>query len=66
MISNSILLVYNDPRDVIPAPIFIGINSSGNPGAVPAKAGIHYKEHGFLFAQETLDSPVSSTGSSSP
>jgi hypothetical protein len=39
-----------------------GVNSSGNPDVVPAKAGIYTKETGFLFAQETLDSPVSSTG----
>ena len=35
---------------------------NGNPDAVPAEAGIYNKETGFLFAQETLDSPVSSTG----
>jgi len=31
--------------NVILAPIFIGINSSGNPGK-------NYKKHGFLFSQE--------------
>jgi len=45
-----------------PPRIKYGVNSSGNPDVVPAEAGIYNKETGFLFAQETLDSPVSSTG----
>jgi len=44
---------------VIPAPIFIGINSSRNPDAVPAKAGNHYlRNTGF----PRIKYPVSSTG----
>ncbi len=32
---------------VIPAPIFAGINSNGNPDAVPAKAGNQFSNTGF-------------------
>ena len=36
-----------------PPRIKYGVNSSGNPDVVPAKAGIYDKETGFLFALET-------------
>src|SRR3990170_8979380 len=32
---------------VIPAPIFTGINSNGNPDVVPAKAGNQFSNTGF-------------------
>jgi hypothetical protein len=35
----------NHGKGVIPAPIFIGINSSRNPDVVPAKAGNQYFSH---------------------
>ncbi len=43
---------------VIPAPIFIGVNSSGNPDVVPAKAGNQCSNTGF----PRIKYPVSSTG----
>ena len=43
---------------VIPAPIFTGINSSGDPDVVPAKAGNQFSSTGF----PRIKYPVSSTG----